>query len=231
MSLLALLSAHARRTARAPHSTTAVPVLLIPGLMAGDWTMSLLAHQLEQRGHATIRARIGINIGCTSQLVDRLEDRLAAAAERYGSRIAVVGWSRGGTLGKLVTLRRPELVAALVTLASPNVNPLAVSRKVERQIRMLSWLNAVGAHGVLGTDCLSGECAEAIGRELQKPFPVDVPYTAFYSKRDGVVDWRACCDPAAELIEVNDSHLGVGADPEVIRMVAERLARVVARAA
>lgn len=193
--------------------------------------MSLLARELEELGHPIIRARIGVNVGCTVELVDRLEDRLLAASQRYGRRVAIVGWSRGGTLGKLVTLRRSEAVASLICLASPNVNPLAVSRKVERQIRLLSWLSAAGARGVLGADCLRGECAESVGRELAKPFPSGIPYTVFYSKRDDIVDWRACCDPAAELIEVSASHLGIGTHPTVIRTVTERLAAIVDRAA
>ena len=41
---------------------------------------------------------------------------------------------------------------------------------------------------------------------------------------DGVVDWRACLDPAAEKLEVDATHMGMGADPAVIDMVVERLA-------
>lgn len=200
-------------------------MLLIPGLMAGDWTMSVMARELARAGHPTERARIGINVGCTMQLVARLERRLIEASRRHGGRIAIVGWSRGGTLGKLVTMRRPEEVACLIALASPNVDPHAVSAAVVRQVRVLSWLHDAGARGVLGADCVRGECAASVVRELGERFPAGVPYTAFYSKRDAVVDWRACCDPAAELIEVDDSHLSIGTDPVVVAAVKERLAR------
>jgi triacylglycerol lipase len=231
-SLLALSAAHAQRAALRPsRRAAAAPVLLIPGLMAGDWTMSRMANYLEQRGHPALRARIGVNIGCTVDLVDRLEQRVRQAARIHGRPVAIVGWSRGGTLGKLVVLRCPDEVAMLITLASPNIDPHAVSRTVIRQVRVLSWLHAVGAPGVLGEDCISGECAATIVRELQRPFPPGVPYTAFYSKRDSVVDWRACCDPAAELIEVDDSHLSIGADPLVLHAIGERLARLTAIAA
>lgn len=199
--------------------------------MAGDWTMSMLAERLERRGHPIVPARIGINVGCTTTMVERLEQRLIAAADRYGRRIAVVGWSRGGTLGKIAVLRRPECVAALITLASPNVDPLAVSRGVARQLRVLNWLHAAGARSVLSDDCLYGACAEVFSAELRKPFPADVPFTAFYSTRDGVVDWRACLDPDAELIESRTSHLGIGTDPRVIATIVERLAGIVPKAA
>jgi len=231
--MLTLVNAHARRSAvrRRGAQGQAVPVLLIPGLMAGDWTMAHLAAHLERQGHPTIRARIGFNVGCTRDMVDRLEARLDAAARSHGRPVAIVGWSRGGCLAKIVVMRRPEHVASLVTIASPSVDPLAVSPKVERQIRVLSWLNAAGVRSVLGADCLNGECAAAMDAELRGTFPTSVPFTAYYSKGDGVVDWRACCDPDAELVELSGSHLTIGTDPRVRDGIVERLRRVSSYAA
>ena len=199
------------------------PVLLVPGLWAGDYTMVPLARSLRRRGHPTVAARIGINIGCTTELVERLEQRLIEARKRHGRAAIIVGWSRGGTLGKLVTMRRPDLVAALVTLGSPNVDPMAVSRMVRLQIGMLSRLNAWGVRRVLGDDCIRGECADSMRTLLDAPFPAHIPYVSVYSKRDGVVDWRACCDPSAELVEVQATHFQLGTDPRVLRMVADRV--------
>ena len=201
-----------------------VPVLLIPGYMAGDWTMARMERLLHRQGHPTMAARIGINVGCTMDLVDRLEERLETFAAQRERRVAVVGWSRGGMLGKLLTLRRPELVAGLVTLASPNVQPLAVSRFVNLHLRFLTRLNAVGARMLLGSDCVDGACAIEVRDALAQPFPRHVPYTALYSRHDGVVDWRACLDPAAECVEVHATHMQMGANPHVIALVAARLA-------
>ena len=55
---------------------------------------------------------------------------------------------------------------------------------------------------------------------------IDVPITALYSKTDGVVAWRACIDelnPQVTHKEVNASHVGMGANVEVFRLVAEAL--------
>lgn len=214
--------ARVRSAARTP--AFRVPVLLIPGFMAGDWTMARMERTLQERGHRTMRARIGINVGCTMDLVERLEERLEEFAGRRARPVAIVGWSRGGTLAKLITLRRPELVAGLITLASPNVQPLAVSRFVNMHVRLLTRLNAAGARMLLGADCVSGECAQQVRTTLERPFPTGVPYTAYYSRKDGVVDWRACIDPNAECVEVNATHVHMGANPRVIALVAERLA-------
>jgi hypothetical protein len=50
-----------------------------------------------------------------------------------------------------------------------------------------------------------------------------------YSKRDGIADWRACIDPAAEAREVRTSHIGMALDPDVLDIVVDTLARVQAR--
>jgi triacylglycerol lipase len=55
--------------------------------------------------------------------------------------------------------------------------------------------------------------------------PLDVDFTAVYSKRDGIVDWRACVDPEAKAVEVSASHVGMAVDPRVIDRVVEALTR------
>ena len=34
-------------------------------------------------------------------------------------------------------------------------------------------------------------------------------------RNDGIVDWRACLDPAAAHVEVRASHIGMAVDPRV----------------
>lgn len=56
---------------------------------------------------------------------------------------------------------------------------------------------------------------------------IAVPVTAIYSRYDGVVPWQACIDRHGndvEHVEVNSSHVGMGLDPDVWRIVAERIA-------
>ena len=40
--------------------------------------------------------------------------------------------------------------------------------------------------------------------------------TCVYSRRDGIVDWRACIDPTAASVAVSTSHIGMAIDPRVI---------------
>jgi hypothetical protein len=46
---------------------------------------------------------------------------------------------------------------------------------------------------------------------------------AVYSRTDGIVDWRACLDPAARHVEVHSSHVGMSVHPGVYRAIAGAL--------
>ena len=203
-----------------------VPVLLLPGFMSGDFALAPMAEALRREGHWTSRSGIAPNVGCTRELADAVERRLEETAERTGRRVAIVGWSRGGTLGKIVSVRRPDLVAALVTLGTPNTDPLAVNATLAAQLQVITRLSALGVPGLLGDDCLSGDCASEVRGWLEADLQEEIPYTSVFSLDDGVIDWRACLDPQAETIEVSATHMSMGADPEVIGVVTDLLGAV-----
>lgn len=200
-----------------------MPVLLIPGFLTGDWSMTPMASALRTWGFKPFRSGIALNVACTNELVDRLVDRVRIISSRQGAPVAIVGWSRGGTLAKLVAMQMPFEVSGVVTLVSPNANPLAVSNVVVRQLRVLNRLHALGASGVMSSDCIDGDCARDVEEQLNQPFPSSVPYVSMYTRDDGVVDWRACLDTDARTVEVKGTHLGVGNDLRVVRQIGEEL--------
>jgi hypothetical protein len=61
--------------------------------------------------------------------------------------------------------------------------------------------------------------------------PPPVPTSAIYSKSDGIAHWKACLHDSfgdnqeAENIEVRGSHSGLGHNPQVVWIVANRLAQ------
>jgi hypothetical protein len=71
----------------------------------------------------------------------------------------------------------------------------------------------------MAEDCVAGLCARQSFEESRQPVPDGVGFTAVYSRRDGIVDWRACVDPVAEQVEVTASHLGMAVDPVTIETV------------
>lgn len=201
------------------------PVMLVPGFLAGDGSLGPMTGWLRRTGHHTSRAGIRANVDCSEASVGRLLERLEGFAERRGERIAIVGQSRGGSLARVLAVRRPDLVSGIVTLGSPVVEPLAVHPLVRLQVAAVSTLGTIGAPGLFKPGCLAGTCCESFRSDSAAPFPGGVGFTSVYSRRDGIVDWRSCLDESADLVEVRASHVGMAANAEVYRVVAEALAR------
>lgn len=197
-------------------------VVVVPGFGGADASMAVLRRWLTARGYAAVGAGLGLNLGCTADLVQRLERRVAEHARVTGGPVVVVGHSRGGWIGRLVAVRRPDLVAGVVMMGSPVLDPLDARGVALAVLRVLLRLSRIGVRGVLDHDCLHGACHEAAAAGLAAPLLP--PALAVYSRDDGVVGWRSCRDPAAEWAEVRSSHTGMGTDPELYAVLAPRLA-------
>jgi triacylglycerol lipase len=201
------------------------PVFLVPGFMAGDATLRAMSRTLRGRGFRTYRAHIRANVGCTRAAADELERRIESVAIRRDSPVRIVGHSLGGMLARGLAVRRPDLISGIVTLGSPVLAPGAHHLLLTASVDTLVRLSRAGLPGLMAADCVAGPCAWQSFEESQQPLPPGVSFTAIYSRRDGIVDWRACLDPAAHAVEVNASHLGMGLDPRVIDVVTDALRR------
>jgi pimeloyl-ACP methyl ester carboxylesterase len=200
------------------------PVMLIPGFLAGDGSLSLMAGWLKRTGYRPSRAGIVSNVNCSGVVMPRLEERLERLVERQGQRAAIVGQSRGGTLAKVLAFRRPDLVAGVVALGSPQLDPLAVHPVVRLQVEAVSRLGSLGAPGLFKRSCLDGDCCSGFWEDLSQPLPRGVELVSVYSKSDGVVDWRSCLDPSAtKLVEIRASHCGMAVSRAAWRAVADAL--------
>ncbi|MFK4084942.1 esterase/lipase family protein [Kribbella sp. NPDC020789] len=200
-----------------------VPVLTVPGFLTGDWSMVPLARHLRRAGHPTFTSGIAVNSGCSEVLLELLERRLEQVVDQAGRPVSLVGQSRGGTLCRMLAVRRPELLAGVVTLASPLLHQLATTEALVVQVKLLARLNVGSWPWLLSSDCLTGGCAERTNALLESPWPPGLPFVSVYSRQDGVVDWRSCLDPAAEHVEVTSTHNGMGTDRHVQRVLAAQL--------
>lgn len=217
---------YAQRTSRrAPGD----PVLLIPGFLAGDYTLASMSRHLRQVGHRTYRTGIFANVGCIDRGTESLEHRLEEIVERRERKVTIVGHSLGGMMGRGLAARRPDLVGGLITLGSPMLAPGAAHELLVAQIALLRRLQRLGLSNLMGEDCTTGGCALKMWDESRKPLPDGFPFTAVYSKRDGIADWRACIDPAGQSWEVRTSHVGMALDPDVLDIVVEALGAIQAR--
>ena len=88
-------------------------------------------------------------------------------------------------------------MSGIVTLGSPVLSQLAVHPLVLAQIAARGALGTGRVPGLFSVSCLRGECCARFRGAWRGDFPPEVGYVALYSRTDGIVDWRACLDPAA----------------------------------
>lgn len=234
-------------------------VLLIPGLLAPDRSLGLVARYLKRHGFTPRRAGIASNVDCSEREAQRLEQRLERAYAQTGRRVAIVGQSRGGVFGRALAVRRPDLVGAVIGMGSPLVDPLAnIHPLLHLQLELLARMGdrkvpRLASHSCLDADMIEqlqqmagrsrvsralarqlssmepGDCCENFWRDLRAPFPENVSYLSIWSRIDGVVNPRACQDPAARLHEVRSSHCGMAWNRHVYRVLLEELTDVAVR--
>lgn len=210
-----------RRVVRPVPTRDLEPVILVPGFLAGDGSLALVAGALRATGVRTYRSMIHANVGCTQDAVRQLEGRLESVAARRESPVRLVGHSLGGMLARSVAAKRPDLVSGVVTLGSPMLAPGAHHPTLTATVELLVRLSRAGLQGLMAEDCVAGDCARTAFELCRAPLAPHIDFTAVWSRRDGVVDHRACVPPEARSVEVTASHLGMVVDPRVIDLVVE----------
>src|ERR1700712_3947614 len=83
------------------------PVLLIAGFLAGDLSLGVMARWLRRLGYRPVRAGLRANVDCTEETLQRLERELERAVARHARSAWIVGHSRGGTMARVLAVRRP----------------------------------------------------------------------------------------------------------------------------
>lgn len=189
------------------------PVLVLPGLMASDLSTATLRSWVSRLGHPVVGWALGRNRGPSKELNAELPALVARLAAEHGAPVSIVGWSLGGVFARRLARRAPRQVRQVISLGSPLATPgRPGAGRGGRMYRRFAPLQVV-------------EDSSASSGALPRPLPV--PSTAVYSRWDGVVDWRACRQrpgPTSENVAVRSSHFGMGYDPAVLWVVADRLA-------
>ena len=189
------------------------PVLVLPGLLAGDPATAVLRGALRALGHDVYGWSLGTNRGPTGRVVAQLRARLDRLHRESGRTVSLVGWSLGGLYAQELARAVPGSVRGLVTLSSPLPSRQDWTRTASSLVDRASWLPRAAA---------------AMPRPWVESGSLRVPTTAVFTKADGIVAWPACRVRAAarrENVQVRGSHLGLAVNPAVLWLVADRLAQ------
>lgn len=205
---LARLLASAPRLATVPRGDGRT-VIDMPGWRAPEISMAPLRLFLRALGYDARTWGLGTNTGNPERDAALMAVSVAEVAEETGRQVALVGWSLGGVVAREVAREVPDAVSQVVTFGSPVVGG--------------------ASHTVVANRYTPEEHAhvKALIEKVNRDRPLSVPVTAIFTRRDGVVHWRACIDrwnPGVRHIEVSSSHLGLGIDPDVWQIVGESLA-------
>jgi hypothetical protein len=183
-------------------------VLVIPALFSCDLMLARFHRLLSTLGYQTEGWGAGINFGPTNFAWEATERRLLAAAS-LREQVSIVGHSLGGVLARALAREHPQLVRRVITVCSPFRLPTA--SPLEPFFRVLAPL-------YMPEDVQAARLAT----------PPPVPTTAIYTPNDRVVVAASCVDepaPERENISVAGTHSTMLSNPEVVRLIVDRLAR------
>ncbi|MEO1062455.1 MAG: alpha/beta hydrolase [Actinomycetota bacterium] len=187
------------------------PVLVAPGLLAGDGSTLLLRRFLAAKGYAVESWGLGRNLG-SPDVFDAYVERVARRSAALGVPVSLVGWSLGGIASRFAAAGEPDAVRQVITLGSP----------FRRDPRTLSiWPIYRTVSGARWSDFTD----EKLSAVADTP---PVPTTSVVSTQDAVVAVDDGFQPegdASETVVIQGSHLGLGHNPEAYRIVADRLAQ------
>lgn len=185
--------------------------IVLPGFMADDNTTARLRRSLELSGHPAFGWALGRNRGITSDIMERVDARVAAIQAQAGldAPVNLVGWSLGGLIAREYSKHAPKRVAKVVTLGSPFSGDIRGN-------------NAWRAYEFISGHKVDDPPIPAVLTE--KP-PMQT--VALWSRRDGVVapaSARGELDEADARFELDCTHMGFVSRPSAIQAIARVLA-------
>jgi pimeloyl-ACP methyl ester carboxylesterase len=195
------------------------PVLLVPGFLSSEVPLLAMQAFLRNRGYTVEMWGFGRNVGLQRKHVAALEQKVRYLHHRHRRKVSIVGWSLGGAFARYVAHHAPECVRGIITLGSP----VTVGPEGSQSPPVVKLLYRLVAHPL-------GSAAHAMRPNVQQlRAHTPVPMSCLYSATDGVVPVHEATfagDPAMhENIQVPGSHCGLGFNPWVLKIVADRLAQ------
>ena len=199
------------------------PVLLIPGFMAGDWTLWTMAGWLNRLGYRAYFSGIDWNVDCPNQTGQLLQWRLEMIIQETGQPVFVVGHSLGGMLGRFLGSNFPDKIRHVIALGSPIDGSMRVNPLVPLAFRTLQTLRRKQNQNT--SACGSNRCVCRFAQSVFTALPEHVGFTSIFTKQDEIVDWQTCIDAERENWQVSGGHISLIVNREVYRILANVLTK------
>jgi pimeloyl-ACP methyl ester carboxylesterase len=190
------------------------PVYVLPGFMADSQSTGMMRRWLDRLGYQTIPWGFGRNMGPRGNLQARLAQTVASIARHYEQPVSLIGQSLGGVFAREIAKAMPDHVRQVITLGSPFGQTVAngTTPAVARLFEMATGQSIAGLREQLA----------------DLPAPPPVPSTAIFSRTDGIAHWKTCIERetgTTDNVEVVASHCGMGFNPVIYFIIADRLAQ------
>lgn len=186
---------------------TGEPILLIPGFLAGDWTLRVMAGWLNRLGYQSYLSGIDWNVDCPNRTGELLGWRVDHILQETGQPLTVIGHSLGGMLARFLGATYPTKISSVIAIGSPLSPPVKVNPIVLVASHVLYPIRRV--RGRVPAECGSLECSCQFQQTAFGPFPSRVGFASIFSKDDEIVAWHSSVDPEGQNLEVPGKHLGL----------------------
>lgn len=186
------------------------PVMVLPGFLGDDGYNKAMRRFLGGLNYTVHGWGLGRNLGPRGGVLEGLQERIHQLHELHQRPVSLVGHSLGGIFARELARKMPDKVRQVIALGSP-----------------------------FGRGRMTASVPARLFTALNPPadMPIDqdrvheappVPFTAIYSKGDGIVNWQITLQhdghDRSQNIRVRGSHCGMTLNPAIWFLVAERLA-------
>ena len=186
-------------------------IVLLPGFTSPEMALLPLATYLKFLGYDATTWGLGINGGDVDDLTERFSERVLEMVETSSQPVTLIGWSLGGVIARETARLNGDAVREIITMGTPLIGG--------PKYTAVGQLYALREGLDLDEFELEVHDRNSVG--------LSQPLTVIFSKSDGVVGWKAAQDvynPQARHVEVRSTHMALGANAKVWRIIADTLA-------
>lgn len=187
------------------------PVIVYPGFLGGAGSTRPLRGLLRDLGYHVYDWGMGRNVTFNEAREDQMRAFVKRIHKKHKQKVSLIGWSLGGVYVREIAKFHPECVRQVVSLGSP----LTGTRHAARVKNLFEAIN--------------GKPKPSTQERLKHLHEVPpVPSTSILTKTDGIVHWEGSIQDVTAMsqnIQVPASHIGLGVNPLVMYILADRLSR------